>query len=680
MPSLSVICQDEPWTERFIVELVEDAGSPNQSFSVWQDRQILPGNLSDIAETNGYSGSFSMPDDRRHRPLSYGEKTPLIESTSWQWLYATRLLVSYELFLTTRDSYPNFHPYSWLPAEASIAVGWLLKNYWNPDSPLFNLIEQQTASILTQGDYLFAITTMMPDSGNEQQGQPSESSCQQAPKTTTYPADPFTTPQHPGSGDGNRDPQQYSHTLGLNCFLHPCHGVCWFRPSSENTHSMSTGATTNDQSGSLNDDVPMFRHFPITPDDWDIVNGLLNLRGHSILEDTGASCPHTNVPPQLETLKTQQTKGSSQGVSGPPHLSQSGAIKATGSSSQPTIEESMVGENDQKRPCIKVLNDTKALSDHKSRDPTEQQTCTVTVMGEDGQKQPCGTVCKNIKALKGHKRRNHTGQQTCNISVVEQDGLQWPCGKVCNNSQGLKDHKIRHHSVQRICSTTIIAENGQQRPCGKACNNAQALKDHKRRQHCSQKYCDVTVVGQDGLPRSCGAVFKNSGSLSCHKNRIHSGQQTCDVTVVKENGHQQSCGRVCKNAQALLNHKRSKHTRQQICHTRVVKEDGQQWPCGKVFRSAQALSTHKSRIHSGQQTCDARLVKEDGEQRPCGTVCKSKQALSDHKRKNHIGKQTCNVAVVGKSGQKRPCGTVCKNARNLLDHKRVHRKRKHDDD
>ncbi|WOG26983.1 hypothetical protein [Endozoicomonas sp. 8E] len=118
--------------------------------------------------------------------------------------------------------------------EKIATVGWLLKSYWNPDSALFKPTGQ-TEVRLTQGSQPFAITAMMHGSGDEQQqNQPSESSGQQAPQAISQPTSAFTSPLYSGSGDGYEDPQQHSHTLALDCFVHPCHGVCKFRPSSEN--------------------------------------------------------------------------------------------------------------------------------------------------------------------------------------------------------------------------------------------------------------------------------------------------------------------------------------------------------------------------------------------------------------------------------------------------------------
>ena len=117
---------------------------------------------------------------------------------------------------------------------------------------------------------------------------------------------------------------------------------------------------------------------------------------------------------------------------------------------------------------------------------------------------PCGKVCNNAKTLSNHKRKDHTGQQTCREMVGGK-----LCGEVCDNAQALSysqkpdtipcnrparrwwtaspvarfsvmlialsiSQKPRDHTGQKICQEVV---NGK--PCGKVCNNAKALSNHK---------------------------------------------------------------------------------------------------------------------------------------------------------------------------------------------------------
>ncbi len=151
-----------------------------------------------------------------------------------------------------------------IPVEAMAAVGLLLKSYWNPHYPLFNLMDQlDTISMLTQGDYPVLITTKTkPENGEGQNGQQNQSQNQsqsqpsqsQASGTITLHTAALPSLMSSGSGGGNQNPEQPRHTFGLNCFVDSCHGVCQFlsehpeRSWTGHTHHGTTGTQT-DQRG-----------------------------------------------------------------------------------------------------------------------------------------------------------------------------------------------------------------------------------------------------------------------------------------------------------------------------------------------------------------------------------------------------------------------------------------------
>ncbi|WP_257280679.1 MULTISPECIES: hypothetical protein [unclassified Endozoicomonas] len=573
-------------------------------------------------------------DDKRHRSSRYGIKKTPIKSISWQWLYATHLLVGHELILTSKDAPLCCAPYSWLPVEVVVIFGWLFKNYWNPESPLFNPIEQQGATtILTRRDYPFATITLMYGSGgNPPQDPPSEPSGQQVREATIYPRGFFIRLMYSDLGDGKGGPQEFSHTLGLNCFAYPCHGVCQFQPSgatpgqsacphSVNEHCLgctnhfgpgnarqpvsAEAVSISDPDEILNDNVQIPGNVPLNVDDEIIVDGLLSLRkSPGCLPSGGAT--HCQQTP---SNRKQQVRTGRQ-----------------------VCDIAVVGEDLQQRPCGKVCMNVTTLSYLKSGYHSGHRICDLIVVGKDGQPQPCGMIFKGAKSLSDHRGREHSGQQTCDVTVVGEDGRQRPCGKVSRNAKALSSHKSGYHSGQRICDVIVIGEDGQPQPCGKARKSLQDLLDHKRRDHSEQQTCEETRVGDDGLQRPCGKVFKNSKSLSEHKSKYHRGPQICGVTVVGEAGEPRPCGTVCKNAKVLSDHKIKVHSGQQTCKVSADGEDSQQRPCGKVFNNAKALSDHRRKYHTGEKTCQAKVVGEDGQPQSCGKVCKSAQALADHKR------------------------------------------------
>ncbi|WP_448216361.1 hypothetical protein [Endozoicomonas sp. 2B-B] len=220
MLSLSVICQARSLKGSFVVEFEQSGVYPGESFSIESGEHGLSDKPSYGVDAD--SGSNLPTDNEAFSLGGYGVKTSFIESISWQLIYATNLLVAYELVLTTNGT-PDSKPYSRLTAEALAAVGALLKSCWNADSPFYKSLGQLEA---TQGDP-FAVTTMMLPGHSQQQKAPSaeaSSSSQQASGTATPQA--FSSFWSSGSGGGNEGPGQPQHTLGLNCFVDSCAGVC----------------------------------------------------------------------------------------------------------------------------------------------------------------------------------------------------------------------------------------------------------------------------------------------------------------------------------------------------------------------------------------------------------------------------------------------------------------------
>ncbi len=591
---LSVVCQAEPWTERFIVKFEENAVFSNQSFSIKCDRHTLP----DITETNGYVVSESLLHDNQ----DYGVKTTIIESTFWQWLYITHLLTGYELTLNTKIVPLCSNSYSWLPLAVVVAVVWLLKNYWNLDSLSLKSMEQKEITpMLTQVDLSFAMITMITGSGRDQhQGQPSESSGWEASGATIQlKGSSFRPLGMTDYGGGKGEPQQQSHTLDLNCFVHPCHGFCQLRLSSDNRGSVEWSLNSSESScphlsdghcfscighfDSLNITQVVYKNTHYEP---------LNL--HSFPGESGTSS-------MLTHSETQQT---------------------------PTAS-SQLGQS-QAHPVRKGT--TQALSDRKSEYHTEQSTCGVKIVGDDGRQHPCGIVCKNAAALRDHKKIKHTGQKTCDAIVVGKNGQQQSCGKTSKNAKAMSVHKSAYHTGQKTCDVTVIGEDGQQYPCGTVCKNTNALSNHKKRKHTGQKTCDMPMIGKNGEQQSCGKICKNVKALSVHKSLYHTGQKICDITIIAGDGRQRPCGAVCKNTNALFNHKKRDHSGQQTCDMNVVDKDGQPRPCGMLCRNIQVLSNHKRSAHGKRQICYLTVVGKDGQQRPCGKISKNLKALSDHKR------------------------------------------------
>ncbi|WP_448215829.1 hypothetical protein [Endozoicomonas sp. 2B-B] len=556
--SFSVVCQAKTWTGPFTIKIEQNSGSQKQSFFIKRSRGTLPPS-SDIADTNGYTGSDSPSDRKRQSRVC----SSIIEPISRQWLYVSNLLIAYELILTTQDDSHSSTPYSWLPLEAVVTACWLLKSFWNHDSQLFKPIRLQSTSILTQRDQLFATITMTLGSGhNPPQNQPAESSRHRTPQATSQPTGYFTHLQYSESADGNEDPQQHSHTLGLNCFIYPCRGACEFRPSSDSSdpdewpsHSIENlrahikatpeqnscphladgrcfscighfdllsakDSQPNSAVGTLDDLSDIEFPFDSRPlfdlEAYNFDNDPINSFSFSDLMSAGvAFTKNTNGLLNDEVLSHRSL--SSNALEFPvinrspdPHgLSQEagGSLTFTqlpppmgNSETQPnTTESSQLNQSTARHSQTGVAQ---AFSDHKSRVHSGQRTCNVTVTGEDGQPRPCGKICKHARALSDHKRKTHGERQTCDVIVLGADGKHRPCDRVCKNARALWNHKRRSHSEQKICDVILIGSDGQRRPCGKICKSVQTLSDHKRKKHRKQKACNTSLVRKGNLQSS----------------------------------------------------------------------------------------------------------------------------------------------------------------------------------
>ena len=152
---VSFVCLAESQTHNFIVEFEQNAGSPSQNFFIKPEpdtlsamqminMELLQGKPTEITNTNGYSGSDSPPDDKPYRPEGLWESlTTVLESVSWQLLYATNEVIGYKLFLTLQEGPYQLLPFSWEPVMTTVVVGWLSRSHWNPELPKFNQLDEQ---------------------------------------------------------------------------------------------------------------------------------------------------------------------------------------------------------------------------------------------------------------------------------------------------------------------------------------------------------------------------------------------------------------------------------------------------------------------------------------------------------------------------------------------------------
>ncbi|WP_422474049.1 hypothetical protein [Endozoicomonas sp. ALB032] len=429
--SSSVTCQAQWLTERYIVELQQNVDSSEKIFSIKRhDRHTLPDNPSITGKTNSYALLDSPTNNLAFGPDGYWLKKTIIESISWNLLFATHLLVAFELILTTHDTSPDAKTYSQLPL-AFIAVGSLLSSYWISDLPMFNPIGQPEAS----KDHPFAINTMMlSPEDNSQQGQLSTASTQQASGTTIRLRGTITSHPHSDSGEGNGDPEQQQHTFDLNCHADNCNGVCKFRKSE---------ATTEQGSG-LDGEFD-----PQSPPS-EAVGFSLSL----------AQSPSTSI---AETPETQPIKTESRELS---YLRQTrhATLAQIATARDPEVfrngyiyllcEEAVCGErvkspNGTLQPCGMICGSRQALVDHfdKFHNGWEKQQGAGTGLKDNLSKfwqRFCAALSRSQptpEAPSGNQNRHDL--LVCGIEV---EGPGWPwCTRLCMNPQRLMQHRMMYH-------------------------------------------------------------------------------------------------------------------------------------------------------------------------------------------------------------------------------------------
>ncbi|WOG28492.1 hypothetical protein [Endozoicomonas sp. 8E] len=487
--SLSVVCHAESLKRRFVVEFQRgDAGSPIQNFSIKIDSNTLLFNQSDIADKNSCAGSASLPDDSPRGIGGCELKTTLIESLSWLWVYATSALVADEFLIT--NTAPRFRANLWLGVGAFIAVGWIIKSYWNPDSPLFKPMGQLKAS----QDNPFANTIMMLSGNGQQQGQQqseqSESSSPQASANTFQIQGSVTGSLSSDSGGGNEDPEQHQqHTLGLNCFVASCNGACIFRPSPESRESaelpLNVGESSTGQTGT-------------TP------------------EQSSYPCPEipNNVQPKNNFHEP---------------MNQQEPIPV-----KPTVSPTNAG----------------AANTAAGR----RYECEVIVVGQDGDQRPCGMIFWSAKRLACHKIRFHSRLSTgtacktrlkefvCDAIVILENGRQLPCGSSLRNKKKLSIHKKKYHVEPAFCDLIVCGEDANLRVCGTVFINSLQQQSHSQLYHegewdirwshpgrsdhiTGSHFCDLALLVDDGvggmLRRLCGVIFNSTEELLLHRRTFH---------------------------------------------------------------------------------------------------------------------------------------------------------------
>ena len=199
------------------------------------DMGSLQSKPTEIISTSSYSGSDTPPDDKPYSPRGYWERlTTVVESVSWQLLYASNEVTGYKLLLAFQEDSYQPQPFSWMPVVATVVVGWLARSNWNPEAPMFNQLDEQATN---QQHELQIITLMDKPGGGYSQAAGSWGHSWSFDMHSSSAANSYNSFGNYQRGDYDDDPGWPTtpvHSYGENCYEQPCcfqRGRCIYAPS-----------------------------------------------------------------------------------------------------------------------------------------------------------------------------------------------------------------------------------------------------------------------------------------------------------------------------------------------------------------------------------------------------------------------------------------------------------------
>ncbi|UYM16461.1 hypothetical protein [Endozoicomonas euniceicola] len=249
---MSFACLAKPQPHSFIVDFEQNESTPHHNFSIKPDPDTFfatlaintespHGEATETINTYSYSGSDSPPDDKPCKPKGLWKSlTTVVESVSWQLLYATGEVVGYKLLLSLQEDSLTPQSFSWMPVVATVVVGLLTRNHWNPGSALFNQLDEQESS---QQHELQIITLMYkPDGGNSYAtgawGQGHSFNMHSSLTGHSH----YSLLSHQGEyyDDDPGHPTPVRHSYDETCLLEPCRaqGRCIYAPGDTNQHKL----------------------------------------------------------------------------------------------------------------------------------------------------------------------------------------------------------------------------------------------------------------------------------------------------------------------------------------------------------------------------------------------------------------------------------------------------------
>ena len=651
----SFVCLAESQTHSYIVELEQNADLPSQNFSIKPEPDTLPamqmidmgslqGKPTEMTNISGYSGSDTPPDDKPYWPRSFWESlTTVVESVTWQLLYASNEVIGYKLLLAfQKDSYQP-QPFSWMPVVATVVVGWLTRSNWNPEAPLFNQLDEQESN---KQHELQIITLMNNPSGGHTW---STGTWGQGQSFTTHS---FTSSSHYSfvnhqNGYNEDDPGRPNfpcHSYGENCHEHPCYtrrGHCIYAPPIQHLAEY------------WYEDCLAVSYIPELATHQAQTPPPVITRCH-LNPDASTTCS-ASVHPYTSGGHTWSTGTWGQGQSFTTHSFTSSSHYSfvnhqngynEDDPGRPNSPRHSYGENCHEHPCY-------TRRGHCIYAPPIQHLTECWC--ED-----CLAV-SYIPELATHQAQtpppvitrchlNPDASTTCSASVHPY--TSYPESSVAEadsaSSQSLAESGATAHAAAVGADTTAPLASGQ----------AGHLRRHIATVHKKKKDHICQHQGDDGQP--CGRAFGLAGDLRRHIATVHEKKK--DHICQHQGDDGQPCGRAFGRAGHLRRHTATVHEKKKDHICQHQDDDGQ--PCGRAFGLAGNLRRHIATVHEKKKDHICQHQGDDGQ--PCGRAFGLAGDLRRHIATVHEKKKDHICQHQGDDGQ--PCGRAFGLAGNLRTH------------
>ena len=99
---------------------------------------------ADVLTVASGSSQDDPPDDKPHKPCGIWPCfDTLVESVSWQPMYAEKMVVGYRLWLSLQDDSLSIKGFSWWPVVAGVVLGKFIYTWWHSEASSFHQWEEQ---------------------------------------------------------------------------------------------------------------------------------------------------------------------------------------------------------------------------------------------------------------------------------------------------------------------------------------------------------------------------------------------------------------------------------------------------------------------------------------------------------------------------------------------------------